>query len=178
VGLGKNVNGRISTTGNINCGGTLSVSGAASLNSALSVQGTIYTTSLSSTGAITSVSTITAASSISGNQYINGYSILYSTTIGGAYGIFFPLTRWTNNGDVAYIQYTIKVFVNYSGYTETGGRLWGNFTAGVIGATADYVGGPAPMSSQPFYDGGIFYWRFYSTALNNYGGYAYYKFVR
>lgn len=127
-------------------------------------------------GAITASSTIIASGAITGQQYVNNYSTLYSTTVGGAYGIFYPVTRWLSNGSTFFVSYTIKIFTNGGGSVETTGTFWGNSSSGIVGATASWSNGMA-IASEPFYDSGTFYWRFFNTNLSLFGGYSYYKFI-
>ena len=127
-------------------------------------------------GAVTASSTIIASGAITGQQYVNNYSTLYSTTVGGAYGIFYPVTRWLSNGSTFFVSYTIKIFTNGGGSVETTGTFWGNSTSGIVGATASWSNGIA-IASEPFYDSGTFYWRFFNSSLSLFGGYSYYKFI-
>ena len=146
--------------GNISNTGTLTIAGATTLSSTLSV-----------------ASTIIASGAITGQQYVNNYSTLYSTTVGGAYGIFYPVTRWLSNGSTFFVSYTIKIFTNGgNGSVETTGTFWGNSSSGIVGATASWSNGMA-IASEPFYDSGTFYWRFFNSSLSLFGGYSYYKFI-
>jgi hypothetical protein len=127
-------------------------------------------------GRITTTGTIVASDSITGTQHVNNFSTLFSTKIGGAYGIFFPVTRWLSNGSTFQISNTIKIFTNGGNSVETTGQFWGNSTSGIVGATSNWSNG-MEISSEPFYSDGTFYWRFFNTNLTLFGGYGIYKFI-